>query len=243
MRAGMKPSPSKLHSDKVQPEAHKEVDLKKLNKPGKLTPGRLKNPFLTGELQHIQVYKTLREVGSSSATFMEGNAIDICATDSHEIYTLGSSEDKLKSAALFENDNLSSEIYDAWIFPDHAKRLCITTGSKQIMDLVGSCGIQERVHKSEKRCQFPENVEKFSSHKEVKKGGRTSPELRKSTFESSLEDETARGPMGQAIRVAIMIAFGTLVLLTRQRKPRYELVYGIEYNSSLHHPQGQNNST
>ncbi|XP_052185860.1 uncharacterized protein LOC127797214 isoform X2 [Diospyros lotus] len=206
MRAGMKPSPSKLHSDKVQPEAHKEVDLKKLNKPGKLTPGRLKNPFLTGELQHIQVYKTLREVGSSSATFMEGNAIDICATDSHEIYTLGSSEDKLKSAALFENDNLSSEIYDAWIFPDHAKRLCITTGSKQIMDLVGSCGIQERVHKSEKRCQFPENVEK-------------------------------------AIRVAIMIAFGTLVLLTRQRKPRYELVYGIEYNSSLHHPQGQNNST
>ncbi|XP_052185849.1 uncharacterized protein LOC127797210 isoform X16 [Diospyros lotus] len=160
------------------------------------------------------------QLGSSSGTFMEGNAIDIRPTDSHEIYTLGSSEDKLKSAAFFENDNLSSEIYDTWIFPDHAKRLCITTGSKQIMDLVGSCGIQERVHKSEQRCQFPENVEKFSSHKEVKKGGRTSPELRKSTFESSLEDETARGPMGQAIKVAIMIAFGTLVLLTRQRKPR-----------------------
>ncbi|XP_052185851.1 uncharacterized protein LOC127797210 isoform X18 [Diospyros lotus] len=280
MRVGMKPSPSKLHSDKVGPEAHIEVDLKKINQPGKLPSGRLKNPFLTGELQHIQVYKTLREdshgskfsqdsgqlkepsaiqiepmtkhkkplehlvripeveattvsqsmdkgrsfpanqLGSSSGTFMEGNAIDIRPTDSHEIYTLGSSEDKLKSAAFFENDNLSSEIYDTWIFPDHAKRLCITTGSKQIMDLVGSCGIQERVHKSEQRCQFPENVEKFSSHKEVKKGGRTSPELRKSTFESSLEDETARGPMGQAIKVAIMIAFGTLVLLTRQRKPR-----------------------
>ncbi|XP_021646324.2 uncharacterized protein LOC110639610 [Hevea brasiliensis] len=33
----------------------------------------------------------------------------------------------------------SSECYGSWIFPDGGKRLCITTGGKQIMDLMESC--------------------------------------------------------------------------------------------------------
>ncbi|PSS20827.1 Titin like isoform 1 [Actinidia chinensis var. chinensis] len=130
------------------------------------------------------------------------------------------SEDDLKSEAFRENENSSYESSGAWTFPAQGRCSCITTGSKQEMDLGGSSRIQERIDTGRKSFSMPENEEKFENHTELKKADETSQKLRESSLQSSAEVETSNGPFGQVIKVVIMVAFGTLVLLTRQRKPR-----------------------
>ncbi|KAL6984667.1 hypothetical protein U1Q18_018046, partial [Sarracenia purpurea var. burkii] len=121
---------------------------------------------------------------SSGTSITEGCGSGIRSSNSHEIKIQGISEDKLKSAALCENEHSSSESSGAWIFPDHARSLCVTTGSKKVMELVEGCEIKERTHEGKKiNFSLLANVEKV-------------------------------------IKVAIMVAFGALVLLTRQKKHR-----------------------
>ncbi|XP_028089029.1 uncharacterized protein LOC114289482 isoform X7 [Camellia sinensis] len=276
-RPGIKPPLTKPQSSKVGSESPEDLNLKEMTKQSKLTSGRLKNPFLTRELQQIQTYELKRKehIGFDQDStvqiqFKETESIakheprkpqedlvrmsaveaatilgtmreehsefhqprnllvnqedsDGTSNNSNEINIQGPSEDKLKST-FCENLHSFYVSSGAWVFPDHTRRLCITTGSKQLMDLVGGCGIEEWTHKVKKSISLPENVEEcsmqFGNYTEVKKGSKTSHEPRKSRLESSAEVETSTGAVGQAMKIAIMVAFGTLVLVTRQKKPR-----------------------
>ncbi|GMP59556.1 hypothetical protein CsSME_00022795 [Camellia sinensis var. sinensis] len=272
-RPGIKPPLTKPQSSKVGSESPEDLNLKEMTKQSKLTSGRLKNPFLTRELQQIQTYELKRKehIGFDQDStvqiqFKETESIakheprkpqedlvrmsaveaatilgtmreehsefhqprnllvnqkdsDGTSNNSNEINIQGPSEDKLKST-FCENLHSFYVSSGAWVFPDHTRRLCITTGSKQLMDLVGGCGIEEWTHKVKKSISLPENVEEFGNYTEVNKGNKTSHEPRKSRLESSAEVETSTGAVGQAMKIAIMVAFGTLVLVTRQRKPR-----------------------
>uniref|UniRef100_A0A5B7AFK1 Uncharacterized protein n=1 Tax=Davidia involucrata TaxID=16924 RepID=A0A5B7AFK1_DAVIN len=140
--------------------------------------------------------------------------------DSPEINVRGASNDKLKSVAYCEDAHNSFESSGAWIFPDDARRLCITTGGKQVMCLMGGCQVEAKSHQGKESISVPENLHLQSgTDVELKRGEKTFHKLRKSRPESSA-DAASTGPVGQAIKIAIMVGFGALVLLTRQRKPR-----------------------
>ncbi|XAR53433.1 hypothetical protein NMG60_11021980 [Bertholletia excelsa] len=270
-RPDTEPPVADIQAAKEEMEASKDLKSKIMAKAVKLTSGRLKNPFLTEELQQVHTHARKSEehivfdetlpkskssgnaakhemrkpnqdlvrlsaaeaatvLGSSHKEHLSINEQDTAVTNrhgsrvhtqsrnSHEISMQRTLEVQLKVAAFCENE-LSSESSGAWIFPDHTRRLCMTTGSKQIMELVGVPGIQERTHKGKKSFSLSEKVEKFGNYNQLTKDDKNPHELRKSEPGSTAGVENSTGPIGQAIKVAIMVAFGTLVLLTRQRKP------------------------
>ncbi|XP_065850183.1 uncharacterized protein [Euphorbia lathyris] len=102
----------------------------------------------------------------------------------------------------------SSECDGAWIFPDGGKRLCITAGGKEIMDIMGEVHLEGR-RKPTKMSSEAENV------KEVKEDDSKAPGRHE---KSKTEDSaSSRRPAGKMMRVGIMLGFATLVFFTRKR--------------------------
>ncbi|KAI9192799.1 hypothetical protein LWI28_027892 [Acer negundo] len=92
------------------------------------------------------------------------------------------------------------------------------------MDLFGHCHAEAATHLGEKS-SAPVNVGKSSMHGvdiKVNEGEKTNKKPKKSKLLNSADDEPSRGPVGQAMRAAIMIGFATLVIFTRQRKNRWK---------------------
>ncbi|XP_068328031.1 uncharacterized protein [Pyrus communis] len=117
------------------------------------------------------------------------------------------------SVANCEDRHIPFESSGAWIFPDEAIRFCVTTTGKKMIDSRGRCRENPNIHQREMNFSLPENVEEHNVDKNEEN------QRRRSKVENSSEEAgTFGGPFGQAIKVAIMIGFGTLVLLTRQRK-------------------------
>ncbi|TQD87601.1 hypothetical protein C1H46_026800 [Malus baccata] len=117
------------------------------------------------------------------------------------------------SVANCDDRHIPFESSGAWIFPDEAIRFCVTTTGKKMIDLRGRCRENPNIHQRETNFSLPENAEEHNVDKNEKN------QRRRSKVENSSEEAgTFGGPFGQAIKVAIMIGFGTLVLLTRQRK-------------------------
>ncbi|KAG8657033.1 hypothetical protein MANES_03G033100v8 [Manihot esculenta] len=144
-----------------------------------------------------------------------GNSLKIEQNKGKEIQPKGSQDAKIQ--ANLGDEPHSSEGYGAWIFPDGGKRMCITTGGKQIMDLMGS------FHAESKSQQGKMNYPIVENEIEEKEGDKTSPSKKhtESVTEGSTDAETSRGSVGQVMRVVIMVGFATLVFFTRQRKPDY----------------------
>ncbi|XP_043810560.1 uncharacterized protein LOC110610757 isoform X8 [Manihot esculenta] len=150
-----------------------------------------------------------------------GNSLKIEQNKGKEIQPKGSQDAKIQ--ANLGDEPHSSEGYGAWIFPDGGKRMCITTGGKQIMDLMGS------FHAESKSQQGKMNYPIVENEIEEKEGDKTSPSKKhtESVTEGSTDAETSRGSVGQVayllsfavMRVVIMVGFATLVFFTRQRKP------------------------
>ncbi|KAJ8766899.1 hypothetical protein K2173_011717 [Erythroxylum novogranatense] len=109
-----------------------------------------------------------------------------------------------------------------WIFPDEGRRLCITAGGKQILNLMGDLRgeINNQVEKIDS--SVPEPMKKHgdcdNTGAKAEQRGEASKSLSKSNLEGSVDAEAALGPLGQVMRVAIMVGFATLVLFTRQRQ-------------------------
>ncbi|KAF2285147.1 hypothetical protein GH714_038824 [Hevea brasiliensis] len=99
----------------------------------------------------------------------------------------------------------SSECYGAWIFPDGGKRLCITTGGKQIMDLTESCHAEANSKLGKMSYPTAENEKEIGvlggTDILANGGDKTSlsQRLRESVTESSTDAETSRGPVGEVV--------------------------------------------
>ncbi|XP_031252353.1 uncharacterized protein LOC116110277 [Pistacia vera] len=62
----------------------------------------------------------------------------------------------------WKDKHYSSICPGTWIFPVESRSLCITTGSKHLMDLMGNCHTKAKIHEEEKSSQ-PENAEEIAT--------------------------------------------------------------------------------
>lgn len=69
-----------------------------------------------------------------------------------------SNDHKLNSAAFWNDDRFSVASSGLWIFPDEAKCLCITSGGKKVMDLLGDIWTDTNTHQRKMGTYEPEDV-------------------------------------------------------------------------------------
>ncbi|XP_024017244.1 uncharacterized protein LOC112090343 [Morus notabilis] len=126
----------------------------------------------------------------------------------------------LRPVEHYEDMHDSFDSFSAWIFPDQMRRFCVTTGGKKLMDFVGGYGsIKSEVRQGKVNISIPEKSnDNGGTRNEIKRSKKTH-KARKSKPESE-DVESSTGPVGQLVKVAIMVGFGVLVLLTRQRNNR-----------------------
>lgn len=83
------------------------------------------------------------------------NSLKLEQNKGKEIQPKGSQDAKIQ--ANLGDEPHSSEGYGAWIFPDGGKRMCITTGGKQIMDLMGSFHAESKSQQGKMNYPIVEN--------------------------------------------------------------------------------------
>ncbi|XP_018845825.1 uncharacterized protein LOC109009661 isoform X6 [Juglans regia] len=136
----------------------------------------------------------------------------------------GASRHRLESVEYNVNKHSLFESSGVWIFPVEARRLCVTTGGTKMIDLMGGYSMEPEVHQGKLNLSTRDNVEEHSVDAgiavKVNKDEKTCHEIRNSKHERSENTETSGGLVGQVVKVAIMIGFGLLVLLTRQKNNR-----------------------
>ncbi|KAL1808842.1 uncharacterized protein LOC108196938 isoform X2 [Daucus carota subsp. sativus] len=117
---------------------------------------------------------------------------------------LGSSNEKQKTVAPHEDEQHQHGSSTAWIFPNDARRMCVTSGVTAVIDSYDGC------HTEGKHAVGPE---------EMKESETDTLNLRNSKPEC-WADNAFTGSVKHAIKIAIVVGFGALVLFTRQREPR-----------------------
>ncbi|KAF4371465.1 hypothetical protein F8388_001993 [Cannabis sativa] len=177
---------------------------------------------LKEEVPHVDLIRTSNSVrpksqndgdnqNSSGASVGENSEADVSLEHSQ------SSTHDLTSVAEYEDimgDSFKGS--DLWIFPDQLRRFCVTTGGQKLMDLRGGYSIKPEVHKEKMN---------FSTQDKPKEDGSIVKEMDRSKKThkvrelkaNSEEVKSSGGPVGQAIKVAIIVGFGVLVLFTRQK--------------------------
>lgn len=181
--------------------------------------------YLTAsESQQDSLHDWASEQHDSSGNVVERSGKAIGSIESQKIKFQRASNDKVKSMSCYQGEHDVFERSGVWIFPDESRNLCITTGGKQAMHLMGCCSIETSKWKGKIKISMPENAREHMKVKrngnEMKKDQRTSYTKTRPKTDSSTDANPSGGPIGQVMKVAIMVGFGALVLLTRQRKDR-----------------------
>ncbi|XP_016479653.1 uncharacterized protein LOC107800903 isoform X2 [Nicotiana tabacum] len=131
--------------------------------------------------------------------------------------------EKPKLIAYCENEHYDSENSGVWIFPDNKNRVCITTAGESTMHLLEDYHAEVDDHQRNKKPPKQEITGKrgffHKSDSTIKKGGEKPQKPRKSQTESSGQNGPS-GPVRQVIKIAVIVGFGILVLLTRQKETR-----------------------
>ncbi|XP_022937773.1 uncharacterized protein LOC111444070 isoform X3 [Cucurbita moschata] len=116
-----------------------------------------------------------------------------------------------------KDEQFSSKRSGGWIFPDEKRRVCVTTGGNQMLeDMVGGRTSYTFSRKVEMKISTEES--RRTSETRANRGKHDHQEMIKP--ESSDDVKPSEGPLANAFKIAVMIGFGTLVLLTRQRKKK-----------------------
>ncbi|XP_022965716.1 uncharacterized protein LOC111465530 isoform X2 [Cucurbita maxima] len=116
-----------------------------------------------------------------------------------------------------KDEQFSSKRSGGWIFPDEKGRVCVTTGGNQMLeDTVGGRTSYTFSRKVEMKISTEES--RRTSETRANRGKHDHQEMIKP--ESSDDVKPSEGPLANAFKIAVMIGFGTLVLLTRQRKKK-----------------------
>ncbi|KAJ7955882.1 WD repeat containing protein [Quillaja saponaria] len=160
---------------------------------------------------------------SRSNPSIEEKRRETALNDSQEIHTRRDSPHKEDSMVDREDKYPSSEGSGAWILPDGTRRLCITTAGRKVMDILGGQIIKPTRHQKRMDFSISGNVEKNPAHDRTDTGVNKHERIYQIKIpepKNPGEDENPGGPLKQAVRIAIMVGFGILVVLTRQRKNR-----------------------
>ncbi|XP_061362781.1 uncharacterized protein LOC133306471 isoform X2 [Gastrolobium bilobum] len=138
---------------------------------------------------------------------------------SYELRIHRDSPQKLDSVGHFDNNYYSYESSGVWIFPDELRKICITTSGKSVMSIGGSQDTKRLSHQRSldfskiKNAAYVGTGTEGSKHEKIQE----IEESKTNTSDDNI-DENSGGPINQVMKVAIIIGFGILVLLTRQRK-------------------------
>ncbi|XP_024185345.1 uncharacterized protein LOC112190159 isoform X2 [Rosa chinensis] len=160
-----------------------------------------------------------------SPVIEETHQLEISSRNSQMSDIQGLAAQICTSIANCEDRHNPFQSSSGWIFPDDAIQFCITTSGKKVMDFLGSCSMMKpSIHQDKKSLSSSKNAEDQQDNvdsgnsKEVNRNEKNHRPKELHKVQKSEETETSGVAVGQAIKVAIMIGFGTLVLLTRQRK-------------------------
>ncbi|XVF35013.1 hypothetical protein REPUB_Repub18cG0108400 [Reevesia pubescens] len=111
------------------------------------------------------------------------------------------SNEKLKSVALWNHDHCSIGSSGLWIFPGEEKFICITTGGKQIMDLMGGFWVETNTHHRKLSACDPESTGEVNADagiaNEANEDGKISSQKLRPRVENSTDSEDSIGPVGQ----------------------------------------------
>ncbi|XP_073043337.1 uncharacterized protein [Primulina eburnea] len=155
--------------------------------------------------QEIEAYDSsaVEEAENETQTGLEGSKVmDI----------QGTSDQKPKSLDFDKEEYNSPESSGLWIFPHNLERLCITTAGNQVMKIVELLHIEANAHQENELSMESEILEQQHEIREVDIGNM--PES------GSFPDDSCNRLIGQAIKIAVILGFGLLVLLTRKKEPR-----------------------
>ncbi|PIN25139.1 hypothetical protein CDL12_02129 [Handroanthus impetiginosus] len=132
------------------------------------------------------------------------------------------SNPKRKSLENYKEECYSTQSCGMWIFPDNTRRLCITTAGKQVMNIVGNQRKEAKACQAKKISSEAQVLEKNPMHgtKHKMEKNRNRVAKQPESAHGSSPDDSSRGVIGQVIKIAVILGFGALVLLTRQKEPR-----------------------
>ncbi|XP_075509020.1 uncharacterized protein LOC142545628 isoform X2 [Primulina tabacum] len=158
--------------------------------------------------QEIEAYDSsdssaVEEAENETQTGLEGSKVmDI----------QGTSDQKPKSLDFDKEEYNSPESSGLWIFPHNLESLCITTAGNQVMKIVELLHIEPNTHQENEVSMESEILEQQHEIREVDIGNM--PES------GSFPDDSCNRLIGQAIKIAVILGFGLLVLLTQKKEPR-----------------------
>ncbi|XP_022999457.1 uncharacterized protein LOC111493817 isoform X1 [Cucurbita maxima] len=122
-----------------------------------------------------------------------------------------------ESVSRVEDEQIPSKRSGGWIFRDERRRLCVTTGGDHMLDLVGGGRTSYTfIRKGEMKISTEEN----RGTSEPKANGGNHEHQKMIKPKNSDDVKHSGGPLANALKVAVMLGLGTLVLLTRQRKKK-----------------------
>ncbi|XP_062147956.1 uncharacterized protein LOC133856918 isoform X6 [Alnus glutinosa] len=215
MRPSIKPPPTQSQSKELQ---HGPTFIRKrgekINSLGALDGSKSSRD--TGKLEESNT-KKFQIKGTNSNLRDEFNVVNKEVDREEE-----KSHQDLMRLPTFETPTVSGRMLDE--HSDEARRFCVTTGGKKVMILMGGSSIKPKLQEGKLNLSMQENMEEHTVDAgnviKVDKDEKNCHKIRKLKPESSEDMDTSGGPLGQAIKVAIMVGFGILVLLTRQRNNR-----------------------
>ncbi|KZV21616.1 hypothetical protein F511_17641 [Dorcoceras hygrometricum] len=153
--------------------------------------------------QEVEAYDT-SAVESETKTGLEGSKV----MDIH-----GTSDQKPESLDYDREEYNSPENSGLWIFPHNVGRLCITTAGNQGMKII-------ELQRSEANTHLEKEVFSESEILELQDGIHERNNIGNMPESGSSPEDSGNRLIGQAIKIAVILGFGVLVLLTRKKEPR-----------------------
>ncbi|KAK6944828.1 hypothetical protein RJ641_025930 [Dillenia turbinata] len=179
--------------------------------------------YKVGEISEIQQHfkKFTDERTSSETSATQESASEVRLMELQTVQRRGSSCNELKLMKTTEKGQCCFVSRHGWMFPCEARHRCITMASKKVINLLEGFSAEAEIHMGNKISSQGEAMKEdgvqgsASNSSEDAKSSREQQSLRPQSRE---DDQTPTGPFEQAIKISIMVGFGILVLLTRQRK-------------------------
>ncbi|KAB1209317.1 Glutamate-rich WD repeat-containing protein 1 [Morella rubra] len=212
MRSPIKPPPTDSNSGKCgvldgkkssqDTRQLEDLDKKKFQGKGTISSGenKFKVVHKKVERERVKSHQDLRRMSMSETPTVSGRMLDE-HSGSHS-QGASSSSHKLESAEYNEDMPFLFESSGAWIFPDEGRRLCITTGGRKLMELIGSGGMKSEVHQGNLDLSVRDNMEEHSmdagTATDVNKDQNSCHEIRKSKHERLEAIENSEGPVGES---------------------------------------------
>ncbi|XP_057768288.1 uncharacterized protein LOC130988449 isoform X17 [Salvia miltiorrhiza] len=173
---------------------------------------------MSEERSQPEISSRLLKSSESSAAEASGRGRGTSLKSSTVINAQVVSNLKQRTLEYYKEEYDSAQASGMWIFPDNTSRLCITTAGEQDMKIVGHYNNETKTHQA--NIISSEN-QKNSRHEKERKMGKKLKRLdhQPESGSAGSPNDSSNGLIGQVIKVAVIVGFGVLVLLTRQKEP------------------------